>query len=288
MTINVTLAPVIVEVAENTYTVDMSSVGAQGPQGVAGSIISVSASSLSAGASPTVVNNGTINNAQLAFGIPRGDTGTAATIAVNSTTTGSAGTNATVVNSGTSSAAQLDFTIPRGNTGLRGRGYDLTSNTNRTVSVGASVIFTTFDKDGNSSQGAYFVGVNIIGIALDGKYFYGTVGSLVSTSGISVNITAVSESGGFTSNSWSFQVYGVKGDKGDTGIAATATAGTTTTVDGYNSANVVPAGTESARIFNFTIPTGVAIGASSPSNTGVLWADTNTSPTITAINGGSA
>ena len=186
-----------------------------------------------------------------------------------------------------SSGSNSTFTVTNG---ARGRGYDLTSNTNRSVSVGATVVFTTFDRDGNSSQGAYFVGVNVIGIASDGKYFYGTIGGLVSTTGISVDITAVSDSGGFTSNSWSFQVYGVKGAKGDTGTAATLSAGTTTTVNGYTAASVVNASgsTDAARVFDFTIPTGVAIGSSQPTNTGVLWADTTTSPTITSINGGTA
>jgi hypothetical protein len=51
---------------------------------------------------------------------------------------------------------------------------------------------------------------------------------------------------------------------------------------------VVNSGSTSAAVFDFTIPTGVAIGSTSPSDTGVLWADTTTSPTITAINGGTA
>jgi hypothetical protein len=49
--------------------------GATGPQGPAGAIVSVSATGLSAGSSPTVTNNGTTSASQLVFGIPAGATG---------------------------------------------------------------------------------------------------------------------------------------------------------------------------------------------------------------------
>jgi hypothetical protein len=69
------------------------------------------------GTQASVVNEGTPDDAELAFTIPRGPAGT---VAVGSVTTGAAGTNAAVTNAGTASEAVLNFTIPRGNKGDTG------------------------------------------------------------------------------------------------------------------------------------------------------------------------
>lgn len=92
---------------------------------------------LAAGENATVLNSGTIENAVLNFGIPKGHDGTngkdglngidgtdgkAATIAIGTVTTGEPGSNASVTNVGTDTAAVLDISIPRGDKGVDGTG----------------------------------------------------------------------------------------------------------------------------------------------------------------------
>ena len=89
---------------------------------------------LAAGENATVLNSGTIENAVLNFGIPKGrdgtngkdgvdgKDGTAATITIGTVTTGEPGSNASVTNVGTDTAAVLDITIPRGDKGKDGTG----------------------------------------------------------------------------------------------------------------------------------------------------------------------
>ena len=96
-----------------------------------------SVETLEAGSAATVLNSGTIENAVLNFGIPKGHDGTngkdglngvdgtdgtAATIAIGTVTTGEPGSGAVVVNSGTTTAAVFDITIPRGDKGADGAG----------------------------------------------------------------------------------------------------------------------------------------------------------------------
>jgi hypothetical protein len=139
--ITVVSQPVIIETSPQVYTINVSSVGAQGATGSAGQINSVSATTLAAGSSATVVNNGTTTNAQLAFGIPKGDkgdTGTAATIAAGSATGLSAGSAPTVNNSGTSSAAVFNFGIPQGTKGDTGTAATATAGTTTTGAAGTN------------------------------------------------------------------------------------------------------------------------------------------------------
>ena len=83
---------------------------------------------LAAGENATVLNSGTIENAVLNFGIPKGHDGingkdgTAATITIGTVTTGEPGSNASVTNVGTDTAAVLDISIPRGDKGVDGTG----------------------------------------------------------------------------------------------------------------------------------------------------------------------
>lgn len=83
---------------------------------------------LAAGENATVLNSGTIENAVLNFGIPKGHDGingkdgTAATITIGTVTTGESGSNASVTNVGTDTAAVLDISIPRGDKGVDGTG----------------------------------------------------------------------------------------------------------------------------------------------------------------------
>ena len=126
---------------------DTGSQGPQGPQGNAATIMVGSTTTLPTGYDATVTNTGTINNAILNFGIPRGikgDTGAKgdkgdrgdkgeqgntgpqgpagqnATVYVGTTTTGAPGTQASVYNSGTDRNAVLNFTIPQGAKGDTG------------------------------------------------------------------------------------------------------------------------------------------------------------------------
>jgi hypothetical protein len=139
--INVTMTPVIVQVSENTYTIDMSSVGAQGAAGSAGQINSVSATTLAAGSSATVVNNGSTTNAQLVFGIPRGntgDTGAAATVQAGTATGLPTGSAPTVTNSGSTSAATFNFGIPAGAKGDTGTAATATAGSTTTGAAGTN------------------------------------------------------------------------------------------------------------------------------------------------------
>lgn len=119
---------------------------------------------LAAGENATVSNSGTIENAVLNFGIPKGHDGSngkdgsngvdgkdgaAATIAIGTVTTGEPGSNAIVTNVGTDTAAVLDITIPRGDKGFDGTGAgDVISNAQNTftrTNTFASLLKTTCD-----------------------------------------------------------------------------------------------------------------------------------------------
>lgn len=155
--------------------------GDQGDKGDAATIEVASTSTGEAGTDASVVNQGTPQDARLAFTIPRGDKGdtgysptvvtsresnyvqidtinehftttakvydgAAATIAVDSTTTLPAGSSATVENVGTSSAASLAFGIPQGAPGQDG--FSPSASVTQTAS-GATISIT--DKDGTTT-----------------------------------------------------------------------------------------------------------------------------------------
>src|SRR5947207_7780664 len=87
----------------------------RGPQGTAATVSVGAVTVLAPGATPTVNNTGSVNDAVLAFGLPA-----TPTIAVGTTTTKAAGTAATAGNSGSATAQVYDFGIPRGaDAGLR-------------------------------------------------------------------------------------------------------------------------------------------------------------------------
>ena len=81
----------------------------RGPTGAAGSVEIGAVTMLAPGATPTVANVGTVNDAVFDFGLP----GTP-TITPGAATALNAGSSPTVVNSGTSTAQVYDFGIPRG------------------------------------------------------------------------------------------------------------------------------------------------------------------------------
>ena len=73
---------------------------------------------LEPGEDATVVNSGSLVNAILDFGIPRGERGYAGTINVGEVISAPAGSDAVVTNVGTEHDAVFDFRIPRGYAGF--------------------------------------------------------------------------------------------------------------------------------------------------------------------------
>src|SRR4051812_31114317 len=95
----------------------------RGPQGTAATISVGAVTVLAPGATPSVNNSGSVNDALLAFGLPA-----TPTIAVGTTTTKAAGTSATVNNSGSSTAEVYDFGIPRGADGGHRFSFDTSTS----------------------------------------------------------------------------------------------------------------------------------------------------------------
>ena len=154
--------------------------------------------------------------------------GDSATVAVGTTTTGAAGTNASVVNSGTASAAVLNFTVPRGDKGEKG------------------------DK-GDTGTGLTILGTYATLSALQAAVTNPNVGDMYNVgSSAPYNIYL------WDGATWKDQgqLQGAKGDKGDPGAAATVSVGTVSTGAPGSNAEVTNSGTESAAVFNFTIPRG--------------------------------
>lgn len=154
--------------------------------------------------------------------------GDSATVAVGTTTTGAAGTNASVANFGTASAAVLNFTIPRGDKGEKG------------------------DK-GDTGTGLTILGTYATLSALQAAVTNPNVGDMYNVgSSAPYNIYL------WDGSAWKDQgqLQGAKGDKGDPGTAATVSVGTVSTGAPGSNAAVTNSGTESAAVFNFTIPRG--------------------------------
>lgn len=126
---------------------------------------------LAAGENTVVLNSGTVENAVLNFGIPKGNDGTngkdgsdgidgtdgaAATITIGAVTTGEPGSSAAVVNSGTTTAAVFDITIPRGDKGADGAGAGdviaAADNTFTATNTFEGVMKTTCDMQHYSTQ----------------------------------------------------------------------------------------------------------------------------------------
>lgn len=126
---------------------DTGSQGPQGPQGDPCTVVVNSTATLEPGSNAYVTNTGSLSNAVLDFGIPKGDRGpqgpkgdkgdtgakgetgprgpqgekgTNATVYVGTTSTLAPGSQATVYNSGSDSNAVLNFGIPKGEKGDTG------------------------------------------------------------------------------------------------------------------------------------------------------------------------
>lgn len=157
--------------------------------------------------------------------------GDSATVAVGTTTTGAAGTNASVVNSGTASAAVLNFTVPRGDKGEKG------------------------DK-GDTGTGLTILGTYATVSALQAAVTNPNVGDMYNV-GSSAPYNIYLWDGATWKDQGQLQgAKGDKGDKGDPGTAATVSVGTVSTGAPGSNAEVTNSGTESAAVFNFTIPRG--------------------------------
>lgn len=92
----------------------------QGVKGDTGDAATVTIGTVTTGATASVINSGTTNNAIFDFVLQKGDkgdTGNSGTIAVGTVTSG---TNASVTNAGTNTAAIFDFVVPKGDKGDQG------------------------------------------------------------------------------------------------------------------------------------------------------------------------
>jgi hypothetical protein len=157
-----------------------------------------------------------------------GPAGDAATISVGTTTTTAAGTNASVTAVGTTSAQIFNFEIPRGDTGVAGppgaQGDPGPAGAAATIAVGSTTTTAAGTSASVTSSGPSSA------LILDFSIPRGDTGVPGAT--------------------------GAQGDPGVPGTAATLDVGTTTTGAAGSAALVTQGGTSSARIFNFTIPTG--------------------------------
>ncbi|MFZ9392588.1 MAG: tail fiber protein [Ilumatobacteraceae bacterium] len=113
--------------------VDLGKVeGPQGPQGVAGTVTITGVTALGPGATPTVTNNGTAQDARLEIGIPAGPPGQtgpsgpagpqgpAATVRIGRVTDAAPGAPTQVTNTGSDSNVVLDFVLQPGTPGPAG------------------------------------------------------------------------------------------------------------------------------------------------------------------------
>jgi hypothetical protein len=177
----------------------------------------------------------------------KGASGSAATVSVGSVTTGAAGSSATVANSGTPSAAVLTFTIPQGLAGAAGAS-GATGATGATGAIGPQGPPVSF-RNAWSNSLSY------------------AIGDAVSENGTTyIAIAAHSAVDPATDVAGAATHWAVLAQKGNAGSAATVSVGSVATGSAGSSATVTNAGTSSAAVFNFSIPTGStgAAGAVGP------------------------
>lgn len=212
----------------------------------------------------------------------KGESGDAATIQAGNTITGNPGTQAQVNNRGTSSAAIFDFTIPRGDkgeTGLQGDAATITVGSTTTGAPGSDAEVTNVGTSKNAifnftiptgNDGAD--GTNGSD-GVDGTAATIDVGSV--TTGAPGTNASVSNAGDTTNAIFDFTIP--RGDKGETGPegnpgnAATLDVGSTTTGAAGTNASVTNSGSNTAAIFNFTIPRGDKGDAGTDGSDGDDW-----------------
>lgn len=138
----------------------------QGVKGDTGDAATITVGTVTSGATPSVINSGTTENAIFDFVLQpgsQGPQGNAGTIAVGTVTSGQ---TASVTNSGTSTAAVFDFVLPQGPQGPQGNpttvngksgnnitlvGTDVGTKLTATLSAGSTTVTFTDDSIGNSS-----------------------------------------------------------------------------------------------------------------------------------------
>ena len=214
--------------------------GMAGADGAAGTITVGTVLAGAPGSTPIVTNTGTSSAATLNFTIPRGATGAtgaagadgqngsdgaAATIAIGTVSTGTPGSNASVANSGSSSAAVFNFTIPRGDRGAAGQDGADGSAATLTIAgadaLAAGSAPTVTEQTGSSPQARiYRIGVP-------------------------------------RGNTGAQGAPGTNGTDGQDGAAATIQIGTVTAGAPGTTPTVANAGSSSAAVFNFVIPSGL-------------------------------
>ena len=167
---------------------------------------------------------------------PQGPPGQAATVTVGSTFTGAPGTDANVVNSGSTSNAIFDFTIPQGATGETGAtgpaGADGSPGAPG-IAASITVVETITEEPGKDAN------VRNVGTTSDAKLQFFIPQGVAGAQG---------EPG----------TPGTPGKDGTDGVTPTVAAGTTTTLQPGQGAEVTEAdgSTPTAVIFDFAIPQG--------------------------------
>ena len=158
----------------------------QGVKGDTGDAATITVGTVTSGATPSVINSGTSENAIFDFVLQpgsQGPQGNAGTIAVGTVTSGQ---TASVTNSGTSTAAVFDFVLPQGPQGPQGNpttvngksgnnitlvGTDVGKKLTATLTAGNTSVTFTDDAIGNNSLIDFFsdpFGVNPTGATQSG------------------------------------------------------------------------------------------------------------------------
>jgi hypothetical protein len=239
-------------------------------------------------------------------------TGNAATVAVGTTTTGAAGTNASVTNSGTTSAAVFNFTIPRGDTGATGAAgpNSVTSATTSDGTANLAILTATVGSalvvgDGDSVKGRYDIFANtnhfqwysdsaLYGerefvittenLTSSGAWTYkypvgsGTFALTASTTGVPDKLTDGTIAGTLTLNSTSY-TYGTGAAAAHRTALGLTTLATTTPAANVATFLATPSSANLAAAVTDETGSGSLVFGTSP---------TLTTPTIAAINGGTA
>ena len=227
--------------------------GVKGDQGEPGQNATITVASTSTGAPGTdasVVNQGTEQDAQLAFTIPRGDKG-------DKGDTGAAGFTpkawvargadyAQIFIEGEHSTSQAK--VYDGTDGQDGQAATITVDSTTTLPAGSSATVTNV---GTSSAASLAFGIpkgDTGASGADGQDGFSPTATVTQTSG-GATISITDKEGTTTA-------YVSNGTDGQDGDAATITVGTVETLQPNQSAYVTNVGTSSAAIFNIGIPQG--------------------------------
>lgn len=221
--------------------------GEKGEQGDAATITVASTSTGAAGTDASVVNQGTAQDAQLAFTIPRGDKG-------DTGATGPAGYSpeAKVVKTGRDAVITIQdqsgtttATVSDGQDGQDGQAATITVDSTTTLPAGSSA---TVENVGTDSAARLAFGIPKGDTGAAGQDGFSPIASVTQTqSGATISIT--DEQGTTTASV-------TNGTNGQDGEAATIQVGQVETLEPNQQAYVTNVGTSEAAIFNIGIPKG--------------------------------